>query len=334
MGIPIIFLLIAPLAGIIALYLTPPFSRVAVVLSLIFSLCGLTLLYRYLLLPLRRFVKAISQLDCADPPSIPTTCDVVRTLEDSIGAREAALRHDIGEARDTADKFRQEVQELREKRAVAVQVQHTLLEALRKTQKGLDALAAAADADKGSAESRARLKQQLQDHVAALHRSECILLHSGQFLDSGSADNEDADQKLPETFPWKARYNTNVPVIDGQHKLLLSYINKLHRGMQKGCDKKLLLEILDDLTGYAFTHFATEEIFFTRSAYPLASRHIEEHHKFRETVTQFRDAVLDDKAFIDIALLEYLKTWLVEHIQHMDVDFAPYVTDAETPSQC
>ena len=333
MGISIIFLLIAPLADIIALQLTPPFSRVAVVLSLIFSLCGLALLYRYLLLPLRRFVTAISQLDCVAPPSIPTACDLVRTLEDSIRARETALRHELGEARDTTDKLRQEVQELREKRAVAVQVRHTVLEALRKTQKGLDALAASADADEGSAENRAHLKQQLQDHAITLHRSECILLHSGQFLDSDGADSVDADQKLPEAFPWKARYNTNVPVIDGQHKLLLSYINKLHRGMQKGCDKKLLLEILDDLVGYAFTHFATEEIFFSRSAYPLTSRHIEEHQKFRETVTQLRDAVLDDKAFIDIALLEYLKTWIVEHIQQMDVGFAPYVTGTEATPQ-
>jgi len=47
MGVPIIFLIIAPLAGIIAMQLTPPFSRLAVVLSLLFSLCGLVLLYRY-----------------------------------------------------------------------------------------------------------------------------------------------------------------------------------------------------------------------------------------------------------------------------------------------
>ena len=100
--------------------------------------------------------------------------------------------------------------------------------------------------------------------------------------------------------------------------------------MQNGCDKNLLLEILDELTGYAFTHFATEEMYFTRSTYPLADKHLEEHQQFRKTVTQLRDAVLDGKAFIDIALLEYLKTWLVEHIQRMDAGIAPYVTRAET----
>lgn len=334
MGVPIIFLIIAPLAGIIAMQLTPPFSRLAVVLSLIFSLCGLVLLYRYLLLPLRTFVAALAQPGCAEIPSIPTACDVVRALEDSVNAREATLHHDLAEARETADKLRQEIQELRERRVVDMQTQQTALEALRKAQSALNDLATAADADSGLPVDRPHIREQILDLSAALHHSECILLHASQLLDAADTDKDATDTELAEAFPWDSLYNTNIPVIDGQHKLLLSYINKLHRGMQKGCDKKLLLEILDDLTGYAFSHFATEEIFFSRTAYPLTARHIEVHQGFRKTVTELREAVLDDKAFIDIALLEYLKTWLVDHIQQMDVGFASYVIGTNpTPEQ-
>ncbi|MEA4989825.1 Bacteriohemerythrin [bioreactor metagenome] len=333
MGVPIIFLIIAPLAGIIAMQLTPPFSRLAVVLSLLFSLCGLVLLYRYLLLPLRTFVAAIAQPDCAEIPSIPTACDVVRALEDSLNAREAALRHDLAEARETADKLRQEIQELRERRVVDMQTQQTALAALRNAQSELNDLATAAEAGNGLPEDRSR-REQILALSAALHHSESILLHASQILDAAATDKDEADTELAEAFPWDSRYNTNIPVIDGQHKLLLSYINKLHRGMQKGCDKKLLLEILDDLTGYAFSHFATEELFFSRTPYPLTARHIEVHQGFRKAVTELREAVLDDKAFIDIALLEYLKTWLVDHIQQMDVGFASYVTGTKaTPKQ-
>jgi len=333
MGVPIIFLIIAPLAGIIAMQLTPPFSRIAVVLSLIFSLCGLVLLYRYLLLPLRTFVAALAQPGCAEIPSIPTACDVVSALEDSLNAREATLRHDIAEACETANKLRQEIQELRERRVVDMQTQQTAIAALRKAQSELKDLGTAADADIGSPLDHPRIREQILDLSAALHHSECILLHAS-LLDAADTDKDAADTALEEAFPWDSRYNTNIPVIDGQHKLLLSYINKLHRGMQKGCDKKLLLEILDDLTGYAFSHFATEEIFFSRTAYPLTARHTEVHQNFRKTVTELREAVLDDKAFIDIALLEYLKTWLVDHIQQMDVGFASYVTGTKnTPKQ-
>ena len=334
MGVPIIFLIISPVAGVIAMQLTPPFSRLAVALSLIFSICGLVLLYRYLLLPLRTFVTAISQPDSTEIPSIPAASDIVRALEDSLKSREAAFRHELAEAREAADKLRQKVQELRDKHRGDIQARQAILATLRKAQSELNALAAAADADNGLPVERLRIRERILDLSATLHHSECILLHHGQFLDAAGANSADADHTPEEVFPWDSRYNTFIPVIDGQHKLLLSYINRLHREMQKGCDKMLLLEILDDLTGYAFSHFATEEIFFSRTAYPLTSRHIEVHQSFRKTVTELREAVLDDKAFIDIALLEYLKIWLVEHIQQMDVGFAPYVTGSEnTPKQ-
>ena len=87
----------------------------------------------------------------------------------------------------------------------------------------------------------------------------------------------------------------------------------------------LLLEILDALAGYAFTHFNTEEIFFAHSDYPAAKAHIEIHQQFRDKVLLFRESVLEGKSGVDLALLDFLKTWLVEHIQGMDVSFAPYV---------
>ena len=333
MGVPIIFLIIAPLAAVIALLLAAPFSRAAILLSLIFSACGLVLLYRWLLLPLRRLIHTISQPDSPEAKPASSPCEIVNALQNNLHAREAPLRNDLAEARDTIQSLKQENKLLREKYAVFSQTQQTSLEALRKAQSGMDALAAWVDHGDVSAEERARHKKQIDDFLTALQRSECIVLQSAEFLNSADKTHEPFEQMLPETFPWKEEYSTNIPVVDGQHMLLLSYINRLHRGMQKGCNNKLLLDILDDLTGYAFIHFATEELYFTRTDYPLTSKHLEEHHKFRETVAQLRDAVLDDKAFIDIALLEYLKTWLVEHIQRMDTGFVPYVTGANTKQQ-
>lgn len=333
MGVPIIFLIIAPLAGIIAMQLMPPFSGIAAVLSLIFSACGLYLLYKYLLRPLRTLTTAVSRSGCKEIPSIDAACDLVRALEDSLRAQQAAIQHDNEEAREAQAKLQQEIQDLREKRAVTLQSQQTVLETLRKAQAELNALAVPLAAAKGKTTAEAWNDPQVLFKIAAdLQRSENTLLHAGEFWGvNGDADTaEPAHQAI---FSWKPNYSTNIPVIDGQHKLLVSYINKLHYGMQNGCDKNLLLEILDDLTGYAFTHFATEETFFVRTAYPLTNKHLEEHQQFRDTVTQLRDAVLDGKAFIDIALLEYLKTWLGEHIQRMDAGIASYVTKAEHGSK-
>ena len=329
MGIPIIFLTIAPLASIIALQLTPPFSGTAAVLSLVFSAWGLWLLYKYLLRPLRTLTTAISQTGCNKIPDIGPACDLVHALEDSLRAQQATINHHNGETLEALQKLKHEIQDLREKRAVTIQAQQAALEILRKAQAELNALAVplAAASCKETAEPW-NDTQALFKIAADLHRSENTLLHAAQFWDEAH-DTAEAGSQSRELFQWKDCYSTYIPVIDGQHKLLLSCINKLHNGMQNDSDKSLLLEILDDLTGYAFTHFATEEMYFTRTRYPLAVKHMEEHQQFRQTVIKLRDAVLDGKAFIDIALLEYLKTWLVEHIQRMDVGFAPYVTQVE-----
>lgn len=329
MGVPIIFLAIAPLAGIIALQLTPPFSSAAIVLSLVFSACGLGLLYKHLLLPLRTLTSAASQPCSKEIPAIDKACDLVRALEDSLRAQQTAHMHAASEARAAHEELLHELQELRENRAAILQAQQAVLEVLRTAHAQLNALAVPQATGQGQNATEQWQDPQLIFKIAAdLHHGERALLHAGQFL-GGTANTDSTGPSPVEAFPWKDCYSTEIPVIDGQHKLLLSYINKLHTGMQIGCDKTLLYEILDDLTGYAFTHFATEEMYFTRTAYPLTARHIDEHQQFRKTVTQLRDAVLDGKAFIDIALLEYLKAWLVEHIQRMDAGFAPYVTGAE-----
>lgn len=329
MGVPIIFLVIAPLAGIIALQLTPPFSSAAIVLSLIFSACGLVLLNRYLLRPLRTLATEVSQSGSKEIPAIDTACDLVRALEDSLRAQQTAHMHAASEAHAAQEKLLHEIQELRENSAATLQAQQAVVTVLHRTHAQLNALAAPLTAGQGQNVTEPCDPQLLFKIAADLHHGECTLQHAGQFM-GGAATADSAEPSPIDAFPWKDSYNTDIPVIDGQHKLLLSYINKLHNGMQNGYDKSLLFEILDDLTGYAFTHFATEEMYFTHSTYPLTTKHIEEHHQFRQTVTQLRDAVLDGKAFIDIALLEYLKTWLVEHIQRMDAGFAPYVTGAKS----
>ena len=57
----------------------------------------------------------------------------------------------------------------------------------------------------------------------------------------------------------------------------------------------------------------------------MCHKHIEEHQSFKNKIMLFREALLQGKADVDLTLLEFLKTWLIEHIQGMDVSFAPYV---------
>ena len=57
-------------------------------------------------------------------------------------------------------------------------------------------------------------------------------------------------------------------------------------------------------------------------------KHIRVHEQFKAKVVEFRDAVSDGKANVDKEVLDFLKNWLIEHIQGMDVAFAPYLAKA------
>lgn len=147
-----------------------------------------------------------------------------------------------------------------------------------------------------------------------------------KFTDSGEKSNIPTFQTSADNIvSWSNDLSTGVSAIDSQHKLLLSYINKLHRAIQNYRDEQELLDILDALAGYAFTHFNTEEIFFTHSEYPLIDQHIAIHEEFKTKVVEFRKSVLEGKANVDTQVLDFLKNWLVEHIQGMDVGFGKYL---------
>ena len=132
---------------------------------------------------------------------------------------------------------------------------------------------------------------------------------------------------------WSEELATGVEAIDGQHKLLLTWINKLHHAVNSGRSREELREVLEALAGYAFTHFNTEEIFFKRSAYPDTEKHIRIHEEFRARVEEFHAALLAGKANVDMEVLRFLRDWLIHHISGMDVAFAPYLKETEkTPA--
>lgn len=95
--------------------------------------------------------------------------------------------------------------------------------------------------------------------------------------------------------------------------------------MQQGQEETVVLDILDALVEYAVSHFSTEEVFFTHSAYPDTERHIAIHEQFKAQVAQFRKEVEAGSATVGMDVLEFLKNWLIEHIQGTDYKIGPYV---------
>jgi hemerythrin len=111
---------------------------------------------------------------------------------------------------------------------------------------------------------------------------------------------------------------TGVRQIDMQHQELITLINDLENAHAAGREAAALDEALPRLTAYVLFHFGTEETLMKNSG--IASEHFalhkQQHRDFAAKVGALRSR--PDAAAELPALIDYLKTWLVEHIMRSD----------------
>ncbi len=92
--------------------------------------------------------------------------------------------------------------------------------------------------------------------------------------------------------------------------------------------------VLDGLALYVSYHFAHEEGLFLRAKYPGYERHRKQHLALTDTVkeiyTEFQSGNADT---LPQQVLEFLKTWLYEHIMGADRAFGVYLNTHRVASQ-
>lgn len=117
---------------------------------------------------------------------------------------------------------------------------------------------------------------------------------------------------------WTAEMATGAHQIDLQHQELIVLINALEDAHAAGREAAALDEALPKLTAYVLFHFGTEESLMQRSG--IASEHFalhkQAHRDFAARIAALRSR--PDAAAALPALLDYLKSWLIEHIMHTD----------------
>ncbi len=117
---------------------------------------------------------------------------------------------------------------------------------------------------------------------------------------------------------WGPQYALDVKFVDEEHQKLVGYLNQLYDAMRAGQSKEQLGPILLGLVDYAKTHFADEEKYMQEFHYPEFLQHKQQHKMFMEKVDAFKKEFEAGSASISIDLLNFLKDWLVTHIQGTD----------------
>jgi len=118
---------------------------------------------------------------------------------------------------------------------------------------------------------------------------------------------------------WIDRLSVGNPLIDNQHKQLISYLNQLHDAMAEGKEKALIEDLLGKLLAYAKEHFEREEILWASRKYAAQEAHKKEHQEFLVKILDFNRQLRNGKAINSVEMLVFLRDWFVEHVATSDI---------------
>lgn len=121
---------------------------------------------------------------------------------------------------------------------------------------------------------------------------------------------------------WSNNLSVSVGAMDDQHKKLIKLINDLHEAMKAGKGKDAMSKTLVELINYTKTHFADEEKYMTQFKYPDLDKQKAAHAAFIKKVMDTQKA-MNEGQNVTIDVMNFLKSWLTEHIAGMDKKYGP-----------
>ncbi len=131
--------------------------------------------------------------------------------------------------------------------------------------------------------------------------------------------------EMPE---WRDEYSVGIPEIDAQHKHLFSLAAAVADSVRSKSGQTDLKAVVDELVCYANEHFAFEEIILEKIGYADLMYH-QKMHEFMRTRIGLLTAQLNEGLLTEDELVEFMETWLTEHIIMEDMRYIAAVAANE-----
>jgi hemerythrin len=133
-------------------------------------------------------------------------------------------------------------------------------------------------------------------------------------------------------FEWSEKFETQIEIVDTQHKKLVSLLDKLCQALNtRTLTEELLNDVLQQLVQYAAQHFADEEqlMLETKVSEKHTILHKMEHHSFIYDIDRMRNYFSPDIDIFEIAekLVQFIAAWLTYHILGIDKIMADQIKD-------
>lgn len=118
---------------------------------------------------------------------------------------------------------------------------------------------------------------------------------------------------------WTEDLEIGIPVIDADHKVLVSLLNQVFDTFGDNEEKATLGSVLNSLVEYTEYHFSREEKLQEVAGYGNLEPHKERHRQLTAQVLEIRRRFEQDPDSVHgEEVLEFLRTWLVDHIKGHD----------------
>ncbi|MCE1203134.1 MAG: bacteriohemerythrin [Holophagaceae bacterium] len=124
---------------------------------------------------------------------------------------------------------------------------------------------------------------------------------------------------------WNTRYDTGIKLIDEQHQELFQIVDRLRRMVQQGADRIAVEALLQDLVACSERHFATEETYMQRFAYPDLAQHLSEHASMLTSLHELLAKFQESHQAMALMVPTFMEGWLKHHISDGDFGFVTYL---------
>ncbi|HIE55052.1 MAG TPA: hypothetical protein EYP90_07725, partial [Chromatiaceae bacterium] len=106
---------------------------------------------------------------------------------------------------------------------------------------------------------------------------------------------------------WQEGYNLGIPIIDEQHRAIVSTINTFYYFVNSGKAEQALQPTFVTLNEYTKTHFLTEEIILKEADYPELIIHLKLHSELSKKMIEIAKKSIQEKNY-DV-VLNFLRKW-------------------------
>ncbi|MCG8615285.1 MAG: bacteriohemerythrin, partial [Desulfobacterales bacterium] len=269
-------------------------------------------------------IKGIQDSTDGTVRDVAQITEVISEVTEIVSAIAAAIEEQSASAAEVADNIEQAstgIGEVNENVAQSSQVSSEIAEDIATVNDVSAEMTRRSERMKQSAAELSDLSSKLRDMIGVFKVSR-----------DGLDDQQDIDISevdIPDLMPWGDKLKIGLTSVDDQHKELVAMVNELHRAMKMKVGAKEAGSILERLAEYTVYHFKYEEDLFDTHGYPETDAHKRIHKDLVDKVLGFKDEFDSGKAALSMDLMDFLMTWLKDHILKTDSDYVPFLKEKD-----